>query len=122
MKVEGLEGKRVLVVEDEMLVCMDIEDMLAEFGCIVVGPAPSVDRAMKVIAMEQFDVAMLDLNLAGKPSYPIADHLAENNIPFMLASGYADVRPDHADRPRLQKPFMKSELRDKLLETIQGVM
>jgi CheY-like chemotaxis protein len=118
MNKTNLDGLRVLVVEDEMLVCMDIEDVLGELGCTVVGPASTIDRALEIIDEELFDVAMLDLNLSGEPSYPIAKRLAERGVPFLLATGYAEVDPAFADRPRIQKPFMTEGLRDKLLIAI----
>lgn len=100
-----LEGVRVLLVEDEMLVCMDIEDMLVGFGCEVVGPAARVDQALELIETVPIDLAMLDVNLGRERSYPIAERLASRGIPFLISTGYAEVDAPYDERPRLQKPF-----------------
>lgn len=110
MTDDVLDGLRVLLVEDEMLVCMDLEDMLAEFGCIVVGPAARVNQALDIIEREPFDVAVLDVNLGSERSYPIAERLSARGVPFLLSTGYADVEPAYKDRPRLQKPFSEQQL------------
>lgn len=112
-------GLRVLVVEDEMLICMDIEDMLEEFGCQIVGPAATVEKALSILDAEQADIAVLDVNLGGVRSYPIADRLIRQGTPFILATGYAEVEPAYSTCPRLQKPFSKAHLAD-LIERMQG--
>lgn len=116
MTDDVLDGLRVLLVEDEMLVCMDLEDMLAEFGCIVVGPAARVNQALDIIEREPFDVAVLDVNLGSERSYPIAERLSARGVPFLLSTGYADVEPAYQDRPRLQKPFSEQQLAKALAE------
>jgi DNA-binding NtrC family response regulator len=113
-------GRRVLLVEDEMMVVWLLEDMLAELGCAVVGPAASVGQALAMIDAEAIDVAMLDVNLNGEMSYPVADALAARGIPFVFSTGY------HKDRlleryrtfPALQKPFHLSELTDMLAKLL----
>jgi DNA-binding NtrC family response regulator len=115
-----LSGRRVLLVEDEMIVAWLLEDMLAELGCAVVGPAASVDQALAMIDAEAIDVAMLDVNLDGQMSYPVADALAARGVPFVFSTGY------HKDRlleryrtfPALQKPFHLSELTDMLAKLL----
>ena len=72
-----LSGRRILVVEDEMLVLMSIEDMLADLGCKSVTAAATVDQAIAFIHAQVFDAAMLDMNLNGTKSFPIADKLAD---------------------------------------------
>lgn len=106
----SLEGVRVLVVEDEMLVCMDIEDMLVGFGCEVVGPAARVDQALELVERAPIDLAMLDINLGREKSYPIAERLASRGIPFLISTGYAEVDAPFDARPRLQKPFSRKDL------------
>ena len=105
----AFDGLRVLLVEDEMLVCMDIEDMLAELGCTVVGPAARVDQALEFIQREPVDMAVLDVNLGKERSYPVADQLRARGVPFLLSTGYAEVEPDYSDYPRLQKPFSQQQ-------------
>lgn len=111
-----LAGLRVLVVEDEMLVCMDIEDMLEEVGCKVVGPAARVSDALAILDTEPVDIALLDVNLGREKSYPIADRLARSGTPFLLSTGYAEVDPPYNDHLRLQKPFSRKHLTEVLEE------
>ncbi len=75
-----LFGRRILVVEDEMLVLMSIEDMLADLGCESVAAAATVDQAVALIRAQFFDAAMLDMNLNGTKSFPVADKLAELGV------------------------------------------
>src|ERR1041384_7652891 len=79
---------RILVVEDEVLLAMNIEDMLLESGYEVAGIASRLTPALALAREGLFDAAMLDVNLAGEPSFPVADLLAERGIPFLFATGY----------------------------------
>jgi len=102
-----LAGRCVLVVEDEMLILMMIEDMLSDLGCESVITASSVDQALGLIDTRTFDVAMLDSNLNGTSSDPIADALAARGVPFFFATGQrrGGMGRGHPDRPVLNKPF-----------------
>jgi len=113
-------GRRVLLVEDEMLVVWLLEDMLADLGCAVVGPAASVNQALAMIDAEAIDVAVLDVNLNGQMSYPIADALATRGVPFVFSTGYdKDTLLDgYRIFPVLQKPFHRSELSDTLAKLL----
>ena len=95
-----------------MLVAMNIEDMLLELGHEVAGLASRLGPALALAKEGRFDAAMLDVNLAGEPSFPVADLLAERKIPFLFATGYgrAGIEERFRDRPILQKPFRASEL------------
>jgi CheY-like chemotaxis protein len=119
---QELSNRKVLVVEDEMMIAMLIEDMLDEFGCKLVGPATNVPRALELIAKESIDVAVLDLNLDGKDTYAIADALQRKNVPFIFATGYgsAGLRQEYGNRPVLQKPFPASDLETALTEALSG--
>jgi CheY-like chemotaxis protein len=103
---------RILVVEDEMLVAMNIEDMLLDLGHEVAGLASRLGPALALARESRFDAAMLDVNLAGEPSFPIADLLIERGIPFLFATGYGRQGVDERYRghPMLQKPFRSAEL------------
>jgi CheY-like chemotaxis protein len=105
-------GLRVLVVEDENLVALLLEDMLAELGHMVVGPVARLDKALETAQREAFDVAILDVNINGEESYPIADALAARGIPFVFSTGYdkKSVPAPYSDRPALQKPFQRHDL------------
>ena len=74
-------GRRVLLVEDEMIVAWLLVDMLDDLGCAIVGPATSVNQALAMIDAEAIDAAVLDVNLNGQMSYPIADVLAARGVP-----------------------------------------
>lgn len=111
-----LSGRRVLVVEDEMLILMMIEDMLADLGCESVTAAATVDQAVALIGTDVFDLAMLDMNLNGSNSYAVADALVTRNVPFAFSTGYSGhgIRDGYSDRPVLRKPFMARELLETL--------
>ena len=108
----NLNGLKVLVVEDEMLVSMLVEDMLADLGCTVVGPAAELDEAMDLAQSADIDLALLDVNLGGKPIFPVADALKARGVPFAFASGYgeAGLSEDHRGASVLQKPFREADL------------
>jgi PAS domain S-box-containing protein len=112
MMSELLARQRVLVVEDETIILMMIEGMLADLGCTSVTAAATIDQALALIDAEAFDVAMLDLNLGGQRTYPVADRLAARRVPFFFSTGYSEhsLKADYADRPVLNKPFQSSDL------------
>ena len=107
-----LEGRRILVVEDESMIWMLIEDGLSEEGCQVVGPAARLDDALHAAASETLDAALLDVNLGGQPAYPVADILAKRGIPFAFLTGYGEAGLNEAyrHRPVLKKPFTLNKL------------
>ena len=110
--VAKLKGLKVLVVEDEMMVSMLIEDMLADLGCTVVGPASRIEEAFDLARSSEIDCAVLDVNLGGQPIFPLADVLREKGAPFAFATGYGDAGLRDVDKgtPVLQKPFRESDL------------
>jgi CheY-like chemotaxis protein len=81
-------GRRVLLVEDEPIVAWLLKDMLVDLGLMVVGPAASVNQALAMIDAESIDMAVLDVNLKGQMSYPIADALVARGVPFVFSTGY----------------------------------
>jgi CheY-like chemotaxis protein len=106
---------RVLVVEDEALVAFALEEMLSEFGYDVVGPAPNVQAAMKLVGAEKIDAAILDVNLGGETIEPVANALAQAGVPFVFTTGYTSASalpPGFKDRPALNKPYQPEALRD----------
>ncbi|MBX9701188.1 MAG: response regulator [Acetobacteraceae bacterium] len=108
-----LKGRRILVVEDEALVAMLVEDALLDAGASVLGPAATVAEALALLGREAPpDAAVLDLNLAGETSTPVADALAARGLPFVIATGYgaSGLPPGHADVPVLAKPYDPDEL------------
>jgi len=104
----GLYGLQVFVVEDEIVASMELEDMLADFGCTVAGVAATVDDAMsKVLATEAIDAAILDVHVGGEMIFPIADVLVARGIPFVFSTGYgsADLVRRYPQSPLLNKPY-----------------
>jgi CheY-like chemotaxis protein len=111
-----LVGKRVLIVEDELLVALLIEDFLEEFGCSSVGPCGSLQKALDAVREEVFDLALLDVNLDGEKVYPVAELLTQRHIPFLFLSGYGDeaIPPGRTDWKVCAKPFKGNELAEML--------
>ena len=111
---------RILIVEDEMLVAMNIEDMLLDLGHEVAGLAGRLEPALALAREAEIDVAMLDVNLAGEQSFPVADALIERGVPFLFATGYGlkGIPERYRDRPVLQKPFRGQDLAQVLRETL----
>ncbi|MBO3761990.1 response regulator [Ciceribacter sp. L1K23] len=107
---------RVLIVEDEMLVAMLIEDVVVDLGHTVVGPAMRLETALDIVEAQDVDFAILDINLAGKQSFPVADRLRERGIPFMFASGYgkAGLIEPYLDAMVVQKPFEPDQIANAL--------
>jgi CheY-like chemotaxis protein len=110
---EALRGRRVLVIEDEMLVAMEFESLLQRQGCAVVGPASTVDRALALLDHDQPDAALLDLNLNGEPATAVAVALKTRGVPFVLVTGYGEAQssePELQGAPRVDKPVNHQEL------------
>ena len=109
---EPLRGRRIMVVEDEMLIAMLIEETLVEQGCTVVGPFNTVADALDAARSAEVAVAVLDVNLHGQRVYPVAEALEARGIPFVLLSGYGtDAIPaEHPDWVACAKPFMPNDL------------
>lgn len=107
-----LTGLRILVVEDEMLVLMNIEMALEDLGCTSIAAAGSIAGALSLIAKQSFDAAIIDVNLVEGKSYPVADKLTERGIPFAFSTGNGDHgdRSDFDDRPVLKKPYLTADL------------
>jgi ActR/RegA family two-component response regulator len=107
LQSEALQGRRLLVVEDEYMIAADLARALEERGVDVVGPAGSVDGALALIdADADIDGAILDINLRGDRAYPVADALQARGVPFVFVTGYDSwIIPDaYAGVPRLEKP------------------
>jgi len=102
---------RILVVEDEAMISMLLEDMVLDCGGELVGPVAKFDDALELAHQAEFGVAVLDLNLNGTLSYPIAEVIRERGIPVIFATGYgADGLLDRfSDCPTLQKPFSQQD-------------
>lgn len=113
-----LHGKRILVVEDEPLLALDIAFQLENAGVTVIGPAADAAEALALIEQYRFDAAMLDANLAGEPVDKIAETLALQGTPFIFVSGYGKdaLPPSFADIDLLPKPFNCKQLLDRAIQ------
>ncbi len=105
-------GRRILVVEDEMMVLMMIEEMLLDLGHEVAGTAQSLSSALILAETDGFDMAILDINLAGERSFPVARRLSERGVPFLFATGYGPLglEAPFQGAPTLKKPFLLGDL------------
>lgn len=127
MKVQSPEsrrviaGLRVLIVEDESLIAMQLEDMLSDLGCEVVGPAMRLSVALKILDDgEAIDVAVLDVNLGGDTVFPAAERLRALKVPLVFATGYGrqGVPEDWHEFPILQKPYTTKQIEDAILSVV----
>jgi CheY-like chemotaxis protein len=110
----------VLIVEDEPLIAMMLEDFVDTLGHVVAGTADNVATALERVAAGGFDVAILDVHLrGGEPCWPVADALADRDVPFLLATGGHTTPPParHAAAPTLPKPFTMDGI-DKALAAL----
>ena len=99
---------QVLVVEDELLLALMLEDVLADFGCVVTGPAETVAKALSLIAgTADIDAAILDVHIGGEMVFPVADALRDRQVPFVFSTGFgpADLATRYPDSPLLAKPY-----------------
>jgi CheY-like chemotaxis protein len=105
-------GKRVLVVEDELMIRMLLEGMLTDLGYTVAAQAGGIDEAVAIAKKGGFDVAVLDVNLNGQAVTPVVEILVERGVPFVFASGYGlrGVPEAYRTIPTLQKPFQADAL------------
>ena len=111
-----LVGKRVLVVEDEVLIAMMLEGVLEDAGCTVVGPFARVGDALQAASSEAVDLALLDVNVAGEKVFPVALALEGRRIPFLFLTGYgnAALPKDRPDWQTCPKPFRTEQLTEQL--------
>jgi CheY-like chemotaxis protein len=116
------QGKRILVVEDELMIRMLLEDMLGELGYTITAEAARIDEALEAAQNADFDIAILDVNLNGQPISPVADALAARGMPFVFATGYGErgLPESYRDRPTLKKPFQLDSLKRTLQSALDG--
>jgi DNA-binding response OmpR family regulator len=114
----GVEGTRVIIVEDEALLSLDMEDQVTEAGCIIAGTAARIDQAMHLAGTADFDVALLDMNLAGERIDPVARLISARGLPIIFVTGYGQrTLPPGIAAPVLDKPSTV----EKLLPLIAAV-
>jgi CheY-like chemotaxis protein len=121
MASSPLRDRRILVVEDEYLIAMSLQDALENAGSVVVGPVPSVEKAIKTIELDpHIDAAVVDVNLGGVLAYPVADMLIARKIPFVFTSGYEDnvLRNRYAQVKNCPKPYLFRAMEEALVEAM----
>jgi CheY-like chemotaxis protein len=116
------QAKRILVVEDELMIRMLLEDMLGELGYTVAAEAARVEEALDAAKNAEFDIAILDVNLNGQPVSPVADVLVARGTPFVFATGYGErgLPEPYRDRPTLKKPFQMEGLKQMLESALES--
>ena len=113
-----LSGKRVLLIEDEFLVAAMLTDVLEDAGAVVLGPAANLADGLRLAAAGDFDVAVLDWNLDGERSDPIARTLMAQGAPFLISTGYGAVAAEFAGVPLLSKPYDTASVVARLMALI----
>src|ERR1700688_3310934 len=115
-EAQTVAGKRVLVVEDELMIRMLLEGMLTALGHTVVAQAGGIEEALALAKQAEFDVALLDVNLNNEPITPVVEVLVQRGLPFVFASGYGQrgVPEAYRSSPTLQKPFQVDALAQAL--------
>ena len=118
---DGITGRRILVVEDESLVAMLLETILEDMGAEPVGAISTVQEALEVVADDpRLDAALLDVNVAGKEVFPVAEALKAKGVPFVFSTGYGEGGlPDHwRGQPTIQKPFTEEAVKIALYKAL----
>jgi CheY-like chemotaxis protein len=112
--------KRILVVEDELMIRMLLDDMLSELGYAVAAEAARIEEALEATKKADFDLAILDANLNGQPVLPVADALVARGTPFVFATGYGEMPEPYRDRLTLKKPFQMDGLKRMLQSALDS--
>lgn len=117
-----IEGASILLLEDEFMISVDAEEILLEMGARDVAVASTIEAARKLAADRQFDVAVLDVNINGKPSFEFARELQDRGMPFVFATGYEltdrSLPPELEGALRLTKPYTSARLREAITAAI----
>ncbi|MGF7161898.1 DNA-binding response OmpR family regulator [Rhodoligotrophos appendicifer] len=118
----GQTPKRVMIVEDEVLLAMHLEDLLTALGHEVVGQATRIDMAVELAREIDIDFAVLDINVAGTKSFSVADILGKRGIPFAFATGYGaeGMMDGYRDFPVLRKPYAQEDLERTIALMFRG--
>ena len=120
--MSSLHGLRVFAVEDEPMLLLALQDQLADFGCEVVGTAARLEPALDLARDLSFDLAILDVNLAGRRVDTVAEAVAGRGLPVIFLTGYSgDFLGRPLQGPVVEKPYSTAELRQALM-TALGVI
>jgi DNA-binding NtrC family response regulator len=110
-----IRGRRILIAEDEAMIALDLESMLQDLGCEIIGPVANVEDLVQQFETHHPDGALLDINLRGKQVFAVLPRLLEQGLPVIITSGYDDIAlipQDFRALPRISKPFNQTALRE----------
>ena len=110
-----IRGRRILIAEDEAMIALDLESVLQDLGCEIIGPVADVEDLVQQLEAHHPDGALLDINLRGKQVFAVLPRLIQQGVPVIITSGYDDVTlipQDFRELPRLSKPFNQTALRE----------
>jgi CheY-like chemotaxis protein len=112
IETKSATGRRVLVVEDELMIRMLLDGMLTDLGHTIAAEAGGIEEAIALAKAAEFDLAILDVNLNGQPITPVVEILIQRGLPFVFATGYGarGVPEAYRANPTLQKPFQSEAL------------
>jgi DNA-binding response OmpR family regulator len=113
--MSSFRGARVLVVEDEAMLSLELEAMLLDMGCVIAGTAAKLDDALRIARSSEFDVALLDVNLGGKRVDPVAEAIRARGTPIIFVTGYGKTA---ASGLVLAKPYDAAALEGMLNEAL----
>jgi PAS domain S-box-containing protein len=119
----GTLSSRILVIEDEALVALQLQADLESVGHTVIGPARSLQAGLSLVKDQAIDLALVDVSLGRETSAPIADELIARNVPFAFVTGYSDIAvlPEHLRQmPRLSKPYVLADIRQIIARLLDG--
>jgi CheY-like chemotaxis protein len=118
----GNRPLRILVVEDEALICLTLQDVLEDLGCVIAAMCTTLQQAMDSARRDDFDVAILDVNLNGEEVTPVSAVLRDRNIPFIFSTGYGSsgVPKQFSHYPMIEKPFRDTDVKLSLQSAMKG--
>lgn len=114
--MNSLSTKRILILEDDVLLALDAAETIEEMGAVVVGPAHRIESAMTLLDSEQPHAALLDVNIAGSSSAEVAARLLRSGVPFVLATGYGAQHDIPGSRTVIDKPYNRKQLQAALID------
>jgi DNA-binding NtrC family response regulator len=112
---DDIRGRRILIAEDEAMIALDLESVLQDLGCEIIGPVANVEDIVQHCEAHHPDGALLDINLRGKQVFAVLPQLIQQGLPVIITSGYDDVTlipQDFRALPRISKPFNQTALRE----------
>jgi CheY-like chemotaxis protein len=118
--MSSIQGKRILVLEDDVLIALDAAGALEEEGAIVLGPVHRISAALALLEEERPDGALLDVNIAGTTSADVAQRLSSRGVPFVLATGYGGLSGIEGSRAVVDKPYTHQQLRAAVSQLFSG--